>query len=187
MKIEKLSIAFNGKKVLSDFSIEFEDGKTTGFLAPSGFGKTTLLNWICENEMSKGKTVSFAFQEPRLLESATVLENVALPLRNIMSGKDALEKARLFLKKVKMEDKEGSFPAKLSGGEKQRVSLARALSFPSEILLLDEAFNSIDEKTKAEIISFTKSLLKMEGRTTIFVTHNEKEAELLCDSIKKGL
>ena len=137
--------------------------------------------------MKKGKSVSFAFQEPRLLEGATVLENVAIPLKNIMAEKEAIEKAHVFLKAMNLSDKENSLPAKLSGGEKQRVSLARALAFPSEILLLDEAFNSIDEKTKAEIISFTKSLLKREGRTTIFVTRNEKEAELLCDSIKKGL
>ncbi len=187
MKIDKLTIAFNGKKVLSDFSIEFEEGKTTAFLAPSGFGKTTLLNWICQKEMENGRTVSFAFQEPRLLDSATVLENVSLPLRNKMTRKQADEKALAFLKSMKIEEKATLFPTKLSGGEKQRVSLARALAFPSQVLLLDEAFNSIDEKTKIEIIEYTKALLKEEKRTTIFVTHDKKEAELLCDQIKTGL
>ena len=186
MKIENLTIEIHGKKILSDFSIEFPDGKITALIAPSGFGKTTLLNWICENEMKKGKSVSFAFQEPRLLESATVLENVRIPLSNIFSKEEAEEKSVFFLTKMGLSEKISAFPQKLSGGEKQRVSIARALAYPSEILLLDESFNSIDEITKKKIMEFTKAVAKNEKRTVIFVTHDEREAEFLCDEIKKA-
>ena len=114
MKIENLTIEIHGKKILSDFSIEFPDGKITALIAPSGFGKTTLLNWICENEMKKGKSVSFAFQEPRLLESATVLENVRIPLSNIFSKEEAEEKSVFFLTKMGLSEKISAFPQKLS-------------------------------------------------------------------------
>jgi len=181
IKIKNLTIQFGEKKVFDNFSIDFEVEKITGILGESGRGKTTLLNKIAEQENS----VSFCFQEPRLIESISVLENVVLPLKNIFSKEEAYKKARYFLSEMNLSQKEKASPTKLSGGEKQRVALARALAFPSKILLLDEAFQSIDVQTKEKIISFMKDLLINEKRTTIFVTHNLEEAKYLCDKIVK--
>lgn len=185
IKIENLSIRFGEKNIFDNFSIEFECEKITGILAQSGRGKTTLLNWICENEIKNKKSVSYVFQEPRLIENLSAFENILIPLKNIFEKQIANEKAEFFLEKMKLANKKNDFPSKMSGGEKQRISLARALAFPSEILLLDEAFQSLDKETKMEIMTFVKDLLKKEKRTVIFVTHILEEAEFFCDKIVK--
>ena len=191
VKIKNLTIKFGGKVLFKDFSITFGGGKTTAILAPSGGGKTTLLNWIAKDFLKKPRRrgqsakppVSFLFQEPRLLTTLTVFENVFLPLSNIFPKKDAAELAERFLDASGLSDKKERTTENLSGGEKQRVAMARAFAFPSQILLLDEAFQSLDEKIKLSLEETLKKLLKENPRTVIFAAHQKDEAENLADRI----
>ncbi len=169
-----------GKKILfSNFNCTFESGKTTAILAPSGSGKTTLLNYIAQSQ----KNVSFLFQEPCLLPSLTVFENVLLPLLNVYEAKTAFEQAKKYLRLTQLYERKDDKILNLSGGEKQRVAMARSFAFPSQILLLDEAFQSLDAKIKAELEANLKQLLSQTPRTVIFVTHEKAEAKNLADTI----
>lgn len=169
-----------GKKILfSNFNCTFESGKTTAILAPSGSGKTTLLNYIAQSQ----ENVSFLFQEPCLLPSLTVFENVLLPLLNVYEAKTAFEQTQKYLRLAQLYERKDDNVQNLSGGEKQRVAMARSFAFPSKILLLDEAFQSLDAKIKAELESTLKQLLSQTPRTVIFVTHEKTEAVKLADTI----
>lgn len=187
IKIENLNIERGGKKLFKDFSYDFSSLKTTGIIAPSGSGKTTLLNFIAgllpESNIEGNKKISFLFQEPRLLEQLTLLENVALPLEKFMERKKAYETAYYFLKNAGLEEKILERPQNLSGGEKQRAAIARAFAFPSEILLLDEAFQSLDLQIKFQLAELLRNLLKTQPKTVVFVTHDIHEAIYLCDEI----
>ena len=143
-------------------------------------GKTTLLKAICGLEKFEGETdapkgVSIAFQEPRLLPFYSALQNLAFV------GIDE-EKATEWLSWAEVEDIHQK-TSTLSGGEKQRVSLARALAKDSELLLLDEPFSSVDMARKVRLLTSLKGLLATQNRTTVFVTHDIDEALYIADTV----
>jgi len=125
--------------------------------------------------------VSFLFQEPRLLPSLTVFQNVFLPLFNIFGAKKAEEIAEKYLKATGLFERKDEKTQNLSGGEKQRVAMARSFAFPSKILLLDEAFQSLHEKIKKSLEQTLKKLLSESPKTVIFVTHEKSEAKEIAD------
>ena len=157
----------------------FQKNDRLAIIAPSGFGKTTLLNYISRNY----KNVSYAFQEPRLIQTCTAFENIILPLQNKFDFKTSEKIANYFIENLSLKEKKDTPVKFLSGGQAQRVSLARALSFPSEILLLDEAINSQDYELKIKIMDFIISELDKNPRTLIFVTHDERDGKYLCKKI----
>lgn len=159
--------------LFADFSLAAQVGERLAVLAPSGAGKTTLLRHIA---FCGDVRVSYAFQEPRLLNHCTLLQNVMLPLLQTMDVDAAQNRARYMLQKMGLGARLFSYPAELSGGEKQRLSLARALAFPAPVLLLDEAFQSQDVHIKQDMIAWLKELLSAEPRTVILVTHDPREA-----------
>jgi NitT/TauT family transport system ATP-binding protein len=194
--IKDLSFGY-GKKILFDrLNLELGRGDSKDefpavILGPSGCGKTTFLKLLAgllpaaegavvtENEEGERvfePPVSFVFQEPRLLPWLRVIENLALPLKNTFGISGALDRARDFLKLVSLEGKEDSFPHKLSGGERQRASIARAFAWPSQILLMDEPFQSLDIPLRLELMNLTLSLLKEAPRLVVMVTHDPREA-----------
>ena len=185
INIKNLTLKIENKTVFSDFSINFKAKKITGIIAPSGWGKTTLLNWISKNF----KNVSYAFQDLRLLENETVLKNITIPLNaeNIKINKNSVESlpdcVSQCLTKLELLDIASKKAAALSGGERQRVSLARALVFNSDILLLDEPFQNLDYSLKINIMNYIKQLQQQFPRTVLFVTHYKAEADYLCDEI----
>ena len=179
LKIDNLSFSYGDTNVLENYSESFGAHKVTAIIAPSGAGKTTLLNYTAQNYPS----VSYATQTPRLFTHLTTLENVSLPLKNLFDGDRACGVAKEVLVHFGLEGKEGSFPHELSGGERQRVSLARAAAFPSSLLLLDEPFASLDTKTKRKCVSFILEAQHQHPRTTLFATHDIKEAVALSDVI----
>lgn len=194
ISISGLTIIRSGKKLFDSFCFEVEEGSTTCLIAPSGSGKTTLLSWIagitpenCEtlegNITLSHRNVSMLFQEPRLFPDVSVLENVAMPLYNLMQKKDALSRASDFLNRVNLLQKADAMANCLSGGEMQRTAFARAFAFPSEILLMDEPFQSQDFMLKTKLIENVKTLLETEKRTVLFVTHDVNEAESLASRI----
>lgn len=179
IEINDLCIAYENKTIFSHFDFFVEDKEIVGIFSPSGSGKTTLLNYISQNYNS----VSYAYQDLRLLENITVFKNLEIPL-NKMTKNDARTKILELLKELHIEDKKNQRIKELSGGERQLVSLARALLYNSEILLLDECFNSLDENKKNIALEVTKKQLNINPRTTIIVSHNKKDLVFLCNRIQ---
>lgn len=160
-------------------------------LGPSGCGKTTFLKLlggllkpekgeiIFQDRGPREEAAAFIFQEPRLLPWMTVLENVSLPLLKITGREAARERARHFLALVSLGEKERAYPAELSGGEAQRVSMARAFAWPSSALFMDEPFQSLDVPLRRKLMALTLSLLEKERRFLVAVTHDPREARYL--------
>lgn len=200
--VEKLSIIRGGKELYRDFSLDVAADQVLAVIAPSGLGKTTLLDFIggvlpSENVSITGSAVfgtentsqrsrpriSYLFQEGLLIQGATVLQNVAFPLVNVMPVSQAHERAMAFLRQAGLEKKAASYPYQLSGGEKQRTAIVRAFAYPSQILLMDEAFQSQDLRLKVQLIDLFKTMLADTGRTVLFVTHEIREAVSVADRI----
>jgi len=193
--IENLSFAYSEKAIYNGLNAVFDelDGPLV-ILGPSGSGKTTLLkllggllkplsggiNFICENGTEESTPVSaFMFQEPRLLPWLTVLENISVPLEKAFGKEKAKERARDFLSLVSLGDKEKVFPAELSGGQAQRISMARAFAWSAPVLLMDEPFQSLDIPLRKSLMDLTLSLLEKEKRLLVMVTHDPREAVYL--------
>lgn len=178
--IKNLNISFDTKVIYKDFSLEIESEKITVLLAPSGEGKTTLLKAIAKQEKQAG----FLFQTPRLLPWKTILENVTIPLENSkLSKNEILQRGEYFLNQVGLLDRKKDYPKNLSGGEKQRVAMARSFAYPSSLLLMDEAFQSQDLGLKLKLMEDFLQLAKNENKTVILVTHDIREAICLGDRI----
>ena len=167
--------------VYDGFSLELGAGKITCLLGPSGCGKTTLLNMLAGLVPYQGKIenipsrISYIFQEDRLLPNLTVRQNIRFVL-----GKAASDAAiRSVLEKVELSDKADAYPSELSGGQAQRVSIARAFAYPSELILMDEPFSSLDTALKIRLMGVFVRLWREEKRTAVFVTHDAEEAYML--------
>ena len=196
------------KTVLSDFSLTVNDGTFLGISGESGAGKSTLLSIITglqkpssgkvlidgtdifslsDKELSafRNENIGFVSQEQSFLENLTVLENVALPA--LLSHKQNLSKLEIFLRAKKLLSDFGiaelseQYPNVLSGGENQRVLIARALMNDPKIIAADEATDAVSEKQTKEITSIFKAL-SSQGKTVIFVSHDKAALEN-CDEI----
>ncbi|MBT9172704.1 MAG: Bicarbonate transport ATP-binding protein CmpD [Syntrophomonadaceae bacterium] len=178
-------------KVYENFSLTVPEKKITCIMGPSGGGKTTLLNLISgllkpdsgEFKGFAGKTVSYLFQEPRLLPWKTVWQNIDFVSKDIYPKKQRAEIVDKYLKMVDLYDFRDYWPEKLSGGMKQRVSIARAFVFPSDLLLMDEPFKGLDLQLKISLMDSFAALWQQDLRTVIFVTHDLDEALYLGDEI----
>ncbi len=185
-------------EALNDMSLDFPRGQLTSLLGPSGCGKTTLLKIIAgllepnsgevlvngEPVTKPGPDRAFVFQDFALLPWATVIRNVAfgLELRGVAkSEREAI--AEKYIKDVGLVGFEQSYPHELSGGMRQRVGLARALSVDAQVLLMDEPFSAVDEQTRRKFQEDLLNLVKHENKTFIFVTHSIEEAVYVSDQI----
>ena len=192
LSIKKLYI-FNGNQTLvKNFNLELTAGDYKTISAPTGTGKTTLFNYIADilpqdtfkvtGEMIKAPDfrIAYAFQEPRLIPSISVLKNVMLPLQNLMDPQRAESVARVWLQRFKLSHKVLDLPENLSGGEKQRTNLARSFAYASaagegplsKLLLLDEPFSSQDEQNAQNIISLIKEMLFIPNTAVLLITHD---------------
>lgn len=173
MKVENLTKKYGENVVFENFSIDIEEGKITCILGESGSGKTTLLNCIARLTDYSGNIpelkCSYVFQEHRLVPCLTVYKNLSL----VCPDDDKIDK---ILKDLHIDGKRDEYPANLSGGQAQRVSLARALLYGGDIMLLDEPFSSFDLKLKKEVLSQFKALQADLKFTAVFVTHDIDEA-----------
>lgn len=191
-------------RVFSGLNFNVKPGEMVAIMGVSGVGKTTLLNLlggldrptegrvVLDGDDLGGKTieelaairngkVGFVFQFFHLLPEFTALENVSLPL--LIRGMDrsrAYPRAKDLLRDVSLEEKAAMRPSQLSGGEQQRVSLARALVGSPKLLLADEPTGNLDWKTGESILGLIRDLHGRMGLTSILVTHNERVADL-CD------
>lgn len=180
--------------VISNFSLHMNSGSITAFVGPSGCGKTTLLRLIGDLEEPDSGTIeksedekgpfSYLFQEPRLLPWHSVVANVELVLRPWYENREErVSRAMSFLQMVGLHEFAKFKPDQLSGGMRQRVSIARAFAYPGRIMLLDEPFQSLDTHLRWSLVESFLSLWEADQRTTVYVTHDLSEALLMADLV----
>jgi len=188
-------------KVLNNITFNFEPGKTYSIMGPSGSGKSTLLNLLSlidnptsgsieinsnkikpnnkvENDLIRAKKIGIIYQDKNLLSDFTALENVYLP--NLLISKEkqnSIELAKKLIKNVGMSSRINHFPNELSGGENQRIAIARALINNPDIILADEPTGSLDTDN-AKLIFKILFNLKNKNRIIIFATHNRYFANM---------
>ena len=190
-RVNNIYKSYDGVAVLEDVSLGVEDGKTTCVVGPTGCGKTTLLHIVSglvepdsgDINGFKDSNISFVFQEDRLIEWKTVMENLVFVLKGKMDKNLIYPFIMDKLKSLHLDEYKDHLPGELSGGMRQKISILRAFSYPSEVLLLDEPFKSLDVQSKRQAMDFFKELMAMEKRCTILVTHDIDEAIELGDEI----
>lgn len=188
-------------RVLDQISLTVKTGEFLTLLGPSGCGKTTLLRCIAGLEkpdqgdiLFKGEVITtwapqqrpfhMVFQKYALFPHMSVGENIEFSLKNKKVDASARQKrVKELLELMQLQNFENRKPDSLSGGQAQRIALARALADQPEMLLLDEPFSALDEKIRVELRSELKSLQKKLGLTFIFVTHDQQEALQMSDRI----
>jgi lipoprotein-releasing system ATP-binding protein len=200
--IENIKKSYENLQVLKGINITFNRGEIASIVGKSGAGKTTLLQIIGtlekpsegnifyddknvfnlrENELSsfRNNHIGFVFQFHHLLPEFTALENVCMPaFIGNMPHKKAIEKARHLLNILEVSKRENHKPTELSGGEQQRVSVARSLMNDPKIILADEPSGNLDTKTANELHELFFKLRDENKQTFIIVTHNNKLADL---------
>ena len=185
---------------LTDVNLEIGKGEFVSFIGPSGCGKTTLLRAIADLEQPTSGTLTvngttptdarvnrsygYVFQAPALFPWRTIDRNIALPLE-IMGHSEADRQARIkqAMALVNLEGFEKKYPWQLSGGMQQRASIARALAFDADLLLMDEPFGALDEIVRDHLNSELLKLWKATEKTIAFVTHSIPEAVYLSTKI----
>ena len=186
IEINNLNITFGNKKLFENYSLQINQGETLGIYAPTGKGKTTLLNYIAQNYYKIIK-ISYAYQDNRLLLNKTVLQNINFIIPKDKQKnkiiKDTNNKIKLLLQDLEKKKKKNTPCKFLSGGEQQRVNLARAFSFEPELLLLDEPFSAQDIEHKKQICSIIKNQIIEKNKTMILVSHSQDELKNLCKKI----
>lgn len=178
----------SGEKIVFDnFSAEFKDGKVTAVMGSSGIGKTTLLNCIAkltdyDGEIAGVGSSAYVFQEDRLIPDKTVYDNIDF----VMQTEDADERKKRIKNALSVTEllfEAFRYPSELSGGQRKRVSLARAFASGRDLMLLDEPLSSLDIGLKFRIFDVMKKVFKSDSKTVIMVTHDVDEALTLADEI----
>ena len=202
LELENISHSYNEKRaILTNVSLKMMAGEFVSILGPSGSGKSTLLRIISGlDKQTSGKikinnnivsdenyhsppekrNLGLVVQDKSLFPHLNALRNVTFGIR---SQKDRVTIGRDLLKLFKVDQHEKKFPNELSGGEQQRVALARSLAPKPNILLLDEPFSALDDDLKEELYMETKKIIQDKSMTVLMVTHDRKEAEIFSDKI----
>ncbi|MFJ9037330.1 ABC transporter ATP-binding protein [Streptomyces sp. NPDC102406] len=187
VRIENLVRVLGGRRVLDGLELDIAPGEFVALLGRSGSGKSTLLRALARldhdvtgsGELVAPDDVSVVFQDARLLPWKRVLDNVILGL----SGPDAVERGRTALAEVGLEGRERAWPVELSGGEQQRVSLARSLVREPRLLLADEPFGALDALTRIRMHTLLRHLCERHRPAVLLVTHDVDEAIALADRV----
>lgn len=186
--VKNLTCSYEQKTIFDNFDVTFEQGKINVILGGSGVGKTTLLNAIAGIKSYEGQIegceggVSYIFQKDRLITSISVYKNLDLILKGVV--KDKAERKRMIEQTavdLEISDVLKSLPSEISGGQAQRVSMARAFLYPSDVMLLDEPFKALDTALKTRLIKQFAALQEKKNKTVVFVTHAIDECLLLAD------
>ena len=202
IELENITRSFGTLQVLKGISLNIERGEVVSITGPSGAGKTTLLQIMGsldkpdggrvlydgkditrmnEKEISafRNKHIGFVFQFHQLLPEFTALENITIPMLIAGQGmRQANARARELLELLGLADRADHKPSELSGGEKQRIAVARALANQPDVILADEPSGSLDTKNKEELHKLFFSLRDRLGQTFVIVTHDESLAAM---------
>jgi tungstate transport system ATP-binding protein len=202
ISINNLLVQRNGRDALRVDSLTIQKGETLAVVGPNGAGKSTFLLALAHLlKSSKGeiifqgkpqkewhdleyrRKIAFVFQDPLLMDMS-VRENIALGLKfRKMDKQETLERVHKWAKAMGVDKLLERRAGQLSGGEAQRVSLARAFVLDPELLLMDEPFSAVDPQTREKLLEDLSKVLTEDHRTTIFVTHNLKEAAQFGDRV----
>lgn len=201
LTVKNINKIFDGKEALEDISFEVNSGEFLSILGPSGCGKTTLLRILIGllspdsgEILLDGQNITKAppdkrgmgivFQNYALFENMTVLKNVeyAMRLRPELRAKSR-ETALGLLEQVGLSEHIKKYPAQLSGGQMQRVAIARTLALSPSVILLDEPMSALDVATRLSLREELKRIQRDSGTTMIYITHDQEEAFALSDRI----
>ncbi|MEM8591889.1 MAG: ABC transporter ATP-binding protein [Pseudomonadota bacterium] len=197
LKIRNLSKGFGGSRVVDDISFDVAAGEVVCLLGPSGCGKSTTLRMVAgvETETAgdifldgaslKGvppeeRSIGLMFQDFALFPHLSVRDNVAYGIKNKREGR---ARAEALLQRVGLAEYSAKYPHQLSGGEQQRIALARALAPKPSVMLMDEPFSGLDERLRDEVRDDTLALLREERAAVLLVTHDPQEAMRMADEI----
>ncbi len=192
LELHEVSKSYNGQILLDEVSINIGPNEVIGLLGPSGSGKSTILKLFAGLVTPDSGTVrlgssriGFVFQEHRLIPWKTAGENVSFSLQAAgMKKKEAMRRAKTFLERVELGIWADLYPAQLSGGMCQRVSIARALAIQPDILLLDEPFSSLDIDLKCNLLNFLQFILDQhQDMSVLYVTHDPSELTSLAHRV----
>ena len=201
LSTKKLSKFFGEFLALDNVSIDINAGEFVCFLGPSGCGKTTLLRCIAGLEVQSSGTIiqnsevisdlptsqrdfGIVFQSYALFPNLSCFQNIAYGLENLgWDKKDTAKRVEELLSLVGLSDHIGKYPSQLSGGEQQRIALARAIATSPNLLLLDEPLSALDAKVRVHLRQELKNFHRRLGLTTVMVTHDQEEALAIADRI----
>ncbi|MBX3280128.1 MAG: ABC transporter ATP-binding protein [Acidobacteria bacterium] len=201
VRLERISAHYGAARVLDDITLAIETGELMALVGPSGCGKTTILKILAglltpsegevffedrlvTNVSAERRGAAMVFQKPLLFPYLSVGENVAFGLHMRKVARDETRRrVREALEWVHLAGYESRRPSQLSGGQEQRVTLARALVTQPKLLLLDEPFSALDESLRAGMRLLVRELQQRLGITTVFVTHDQMEAAAIADRI----
>ena len=178
---------FDGKAIIEQLTLSVSPGSVTCILGSSGCGKTTLLNLIAglvqpdSGRVDVRGRLSCVFQEARLLPWASVAENAEYAMNPRINRQERREKRNRMLEMLELKDASSLLPGQISGGMARRTALARGLLAPSEVLLLDEPFSSLDPELRSRIIKILPEIIK--EKAVVLVTHDYAVAEVLSDRV----
>lgn len=199
IQVKILSISFGNEPVLREINFSLKENKTLSVLGKSGCGKTTLLKSIAgiqtkysgsvaingqqvDHLRPQDRGVVYLYQEPLLFPHLNVEQNIGFGLKIRKSDPAEIrQKVEKMIQQLDLEGQEKKMPDQLSGGQKQRVAFGRAFIIHPKVLLLDEPFGSLDSDTRKEMQNLFIEISETEKITTIFVTHDLKEALLTGD------
>lgn len=198
VRLEQVSKQYGSKQVFANLNEIFESGKITGLVGDNGAGKSTLLRLIAGLDLDysgqiyyDGKLLSkplyqqmtMVFQTPYLLKRS-VYDNIAYPLQiRHRSAAEIRQKTEAMIAKLGIENLADQYAHKLSGGESQKVALARALIFEPDLVLLDEPMSGIDAASVRFMEEMIQEYVRVYHKTVIMITHNARQAQELCDRI----
>jgi len=204
LSVSNLKISFEDNHVLDGFNLDLDSGDIFALLGDSGSGKSSALRFIAGlekaqlgsvaldgNDLSSDgshsvkpelREIGMVFQDYSLFPHMTVFDNISFGI-NHLSKKEKIKEVEKLLELISLEGIEKKYPHQLSGGEQQRVSLARSLATSPKLLLLDEPFSSLDKSHRDQLVKEVREILKNAGVTSILVTHDESEAEVFADKV----
>ncbi len=204
LSVRNLAISFDENHVLEDFNLDLESGDIFALLGESGSGKSCALRFIAgldkaidgavsldgndltidgeHNVRPELREIGMVFQDYALFPHMTVFDNIGFGI-NQLTKDEKMQRVSFLLELIGLTGIEKKYPHQLSGGEQQRVSLARSLATSPKLLLLDEPFSSLDKSHRDQLVKEVREILKKANVTSILVTHDESEADVFADKI----